>query len=114
MKKIILLILLILTASCIIKEKEEPKEIIVYINNTITEYKNITEIIYINTTINNTEKCSEKYTQKYVNTFIRDYERCRYEMTFLNRTDLADEYHDLNISLSRCENKLEKIEEMLR
>lgn len=114
MKLKILFIILSLTlmASCT-KEVIVKEEVIVYVNNTITEYVDVIEIQYINTTIDNTKECVQKYSQKYVNTFIRDYERCKYEMKFLNRSVIVDEYYDMNISLSRCEDKLDKIEEAL-
>lgn len=86
-----------------------PADNIVYINNTITETKETVEIIYINKTINLTEECAIEHSQDYVDLIIRDYNRCRYELTFLNNTELADEYYDLNISLSRCETKLEDV-----
>lgn len=118
-KKIITIILImIFISSC------TPKEIIVYtnntvyVNNTITEYKNITEIKLLNRTVTQIEKCEGKYSQDYVDKIIRDYQRVKYELTFLNRTNLVDnltdEYHNMNISLSRCETKLEEIEKVLK
>lgn len=105
MKPIIFLSMLLILSAC------TPADTIVYVNN--TEIRETVEIIYINKTINLTEECSEKYSQEYVNLILRDYNSCRHEMTFLNNTEMADEYYDLNISLSRCEAKLEEIENAL-
>ncbi len=89
-----------------------PTESIVYINNTVTETKEVIVKEYIN----KTEEKVVGYSQEYVNTFIRDYDKCRAEMTFLNKTDIEDMkdmYYDLNISLSRCEDKIETLKELI-
>jgi len=104
---IILIITLILISSC--TPKEECVPIIEYINDTITEYKEVKVIEYINTTI----ECDKNTSRDYIDRLIRDYERCRGEMRFLNNTNLTDNYYDLNLSLSRCEDKLEEMEEIL-
>ena len=109
--KIIILIMIVITISACTPQKEEcvPTRETIYINNTITEYKEVIVTEYINTT----RECDGEYSQDYVNRIIRDYERCRYELVFLNNTELGDEFYDLNISLSRCEKRIEDMREAL-
>ncbi|GAG19873.1 unnamed protein product [marine sediment metagenome] len=109
--KIIILIMITIIISSCTSQKEEciPINNTIYINNTITEYKEVIVREYINTTA----ECEEEYSQDYVNRILRDYERCRYQLAFLNNTELGDDFYDLNISLSRCEKRIEDMREAL-
>ena len=108
---IILILGLVLIAGCTTKDQDcTPVDNIVYINTTITEYINITniEIQYINST----SECKSD-DESYVNRLIMDAGRCYEELRYLNRTNLSNINYDLNISLGRCEDKIEDMKELL-
>jgi len=103
---ILIIITLILLTGC---SNETIKE---YINNTIVEYKDVIRIEYINTT----QECSEEFSQEYVDALIRDYRRCRADFIFYNKTNMEDMrtmYYNLNVSLTRCEDEIEEIRDVL-
>ena len=73
-----------------------------YINTTITKTE------YINTT----EECVCP-NAAYMSRLLRDYERCNAEMKYFNETDLKDLSYDLNVSLARCNEKVEKLKDLI-
>ena len=108
---IILILGLVLIIGCTTKDQDcTPVDNIVYTNTTITEYINITniEIQYINST----SECKSD-DESYVNRLIMDAGRCYEELRYLNRTNLSNINYDLNISLGRCEDKIEDMKELL-
>ncbi len=105
----VLVVALIISIGVVIIEKNRP-DVIIYTNTTTIEYREITTTEYINIT----NECESIYPQVYVDRVIYQYEVCRNELIFLNKTDLRDENYDLNISFSRCEAKLEEMENILK
>ncbi len=79
-----------------------------YINTTEYVDKTITKIKYINTT----EECVCP-NAAYMRRLLRDYERCNAEMKYFNETDLKDLSYDLNVSLARCNEKVEKLKDLI-
>ena len=109
MKKTI--ILLIIGLFLIVGCTKEVK-VIEYINTTTIEYE--TKEVYIESEpIIQIQECNESLSQDYVNRVIRDYNRCSYELNAVNNTDLRELVYDLNISLSRCENKTQSLNNSL-
>ena len=109
----VLVVALIISTGVVVLEKNRPDVIInntLYTNTTAIEYREITTTEYINIT----NECESIYPQVYVDRIIYQYEVCKNELIFLNKTDLRDENYDLNISFSRCEAKLEEMENILR
>ncbi len=102
---IILMLGLLLISGC-----TSTIETIVYNNNTAIEYINttITKTEYINTT----EECVCP-NAAYMSRLLRDYERCNAEMEYFNETDLKDLSYDLNVSLARCNEKVEKLKDLI-
>ncbi len=90
----------------------------VYINNTVivnhTVYEEVEVIKYVDKVVEcKTEVCVQNFDASYVSNIIRDIDSCRYERNLLNNTDLLDIVYNQNISLDRCEDKLERIEEII-
>ena len=87
-----------------------------YINVTAIEYITVTE--YINTSCPACspcikEECIQTYQNDYVGRLIREIKACEYKLAFLNRSDLINSFDNMNRSLIKCNDKLEKIEEIL-
>lgn len=83
----------------------------VYINTSIISisYENKTEIVYSECK----STCKSNFTQEYVNTIIFQNERCKSELSFINRTDIVSLNYDLNISLARCNDKFDEVKIIL-
>lgn len=105
MRIIILMLGLLLISGC-----TTTIETIIYNNSTVIKYINTTttNIEYINTT----EECVCP-DAAYMSRLLRDYERCNAEMKYFNETDLKDLSYDLNVSLTRCNEKVESLKDLI-
>ena len=84
----------------------------IYVNNTV--YENVSVVEYVDNILEcPSTKCVQEFDSQYVSNLIRDVNSCQWERDLLNDSDLPDKYHDLNISLHRCEQALQEIEEVI-
>ncbi len=84
----------------------------IYTNTTITEYINTTtteECI-----CEDCEVCPYCPDAEYIRRVELSYNQCNEKVNLLNNTELKDFNYDLNISLYRCNEKIEELKEGIR
>ena len=103
-----IIIIGVITTSYFMSSSTKTETITEYINTT----KTITETVIVREFINTTAECNCP-DEGYISRLLRDYNRCKSELDFWNRTDALDINYDLNVSLTRCNQKVEDLKELI-